>query len=194
MNETQSGGVRPWIKIAADIGPLLAFFAAYMRSDIFTAVAVFIVATAVALTTTFVLTRSVSPMLLFSGLLVFVLGGLTLALHDQTFIYIKPTITNGTFCVTLLVASAFGKRPLKFLFGEAFLIDDRGWMKLQVLWAVYFALLGVANEIIWRNFSEQMWVNYKTFGVFPLTITFALVMQATIGRKHALSKTASSAR
>jgi intracellular septation protein len=175
----------PWLKVATDFGPLLIFFGAYFRADIYTATAAFMIATVIGLAIQWIVARKLSPMPAFTAIVVFVLGGLTLLLQSPTFIYIKPTITNAVFAATLLICLAFNKLVWKYLFGEAFSLDDQGWRKLQFRWALFFAFLAVLNEVMWRGFSEEVWVTFKVWGVFPLTIAFAL-SQYPVLKGHSL--------
>lgn len=171
------------LKFVLEFGPLLAFFAAYKWADIFTATIVIMVTTPIALAITWFINRKLPVMPIVTMALVVVFGGLTLYLHDESFIKIKVTIINGLFAAILLGGWLFKKPLLRFVFGEALKLDDIGWKKLTLNWGLFFLALAVANEIIWRNVSTDSWVTYKTFGILPLTFAFAM-SQLPIMQKH----------
>ena len=174
----------PGIKFAVEFGPLLAFFAVYYFRDIFSATLVFMVATAVSLSLSWIYVRRIAPMPLFTAAIIFVFGGLTLWLHDETFIKLKPTMVNLLFAGLLGGGLVFGRNPLKMLFATAFSLTDEGWRKLTLRWVFFFVLMAIGNEIVWRNFSTDIWVNYKVFGILPLTIIFAIAQTPLIQRHY----------
>jgi intracellular septation protein len=184
----------PLIKLALDLGPLLLFFFANSRpalfepllrpiipaavatgerAGIFVATAVFMVAILVALVASYLLTRRLPTMALVSAVVVVVFGGLTLVLQDELFIKLKPTIIYLLFAGTLFGGIAFGKNLLAMVFDQMFHLTAEGWRKLTVRWALFFLLLAVLNEIVWRTQSTDTWVAFKVFGVMPLTFVFA---------------------
>ena len=124
-----------------------------------------------------------------TAVLVVVFGGLTFWLDDPRFIKIKPTIINLLFAGVLFGGLLTGRPLLKLLFGEAFRLTEEGWRKLSVRWALFFLALAVLNEIVWRNFSEAAWVNFKVFGILPLTIVFAMAQIGLIKRYEPKSET-----
>ncbi len=138
-----------------------------------------------ALAVSFALTRRLPIMPLVTGIVVLIFGGLTLALQDETFIKMKPTIVNVLFGSTLLGGLLFGRSLLGYVFDSVFRLDDEGWRKLTFRWGIFFFVLAVLNEIVWRNFSDDVWVNFKVFGIMPLTIVFTLAQMPLIQR-HAL--------
>jgi len=166
--------VNPVLKLALELGPLVLFFLTNARSDLFTATAVFMVATVVALIASWLLMKRLAIMPLVTGVVVLVFGGLTLALHDETFIKIKPTIVNTLFGLLLLGGLAFGKSLLAVVLDAAFELTDEGWRKLTLRWGVFFLFLAVLNEVVWRNFSNDVWVAFKVWGTMPITIVFAM--------------------
>ncbi len=178
--------MNPLLKLIVEIGPLAAFFAAYSLYDLMVATAVFMVAVAISLTVSIVLERRVPIMPLVTALVVMIFGGLTLWLDDETFIKMKPTIINGLFASILLGGLAFGRAFLKPLFGTVFQIDEAGWRKLSLRWALFFVVVAILNEVVWRSVSTDLWVNYKVFGILPLTLVFALAQTPMIQR-HSLA-------
>jgi intracellular septation protein len=172
----------PFIKLLIDLGPLIAFFVAYARAGIFWATGVLMLATIVALVASWRLLGRVTAVPVLTAILVVVFGGLTFYLDDPSFIQLKPTIINLLFAGVLVVGLATGRPLLKVLLGEALQLTDMGWRKLTMRWACFFFSLAVLNEIIWRNFSESAWVNFKVFGIVPLTILFAMAQIPLIKR------------
>nr|WP_137828910.1 septation protein A [Methylobacterium sp. L1A1] len=173
----------PLLKLALEMGPLVVFFLsnAYAErfgvppeSKLFVATGVFIAATVIALAVHFALLRRLPIMPMVSGVVVLVFGGLTLALQDKTFIMMKPTIVNTLFGLVLLGGLAFGKPLLSVVLDSMFALSDEGWRKLTFRWGLFFLALAALNEIVWRTQTEDFWVNFKVFGIMPLTIAFAL--------------------
>jgi intracellular septation protein len=120
-----------------------------------------------------------------TAVLVVVFGGLTFWLDDPRFIKIKPTIINLLFA-GVLIGGLITRRPLlKMLFGEAFNLTEEGWRKLSVRWTLFFLVLAALNEVVWRNYSEAAWVNFKVFGILPLTLVFAMAQIGLIKRHEA---------
>ena len=109
-----------------------------------------------------------------TGVVVLIFGGRTLWLHDDTFIKVKPTIVNTLFGVVLLGGLFFGKSLLGYVFNAAFSLNEEGWRKLTLRWGIFFLFLAVLNEVVWRNFSDEAWVNFKVWGTMPITILFTL--------------------
>ncbi|MEJ1159910.1 septation protein A [Prosthecomicrobium sp. N25] len=172
-----------WAKMLIDFGPLVVFFVTYNRTEIFTATVVFMVATVGAAVASWVATRHVPVMLVVTLVIVLVFGGLTIYLHDERFIKVKPTIVYTLFAVVLLGGLAFGKSLLAKVFDFAFTITEEGWRKLTLRWGLFFVVMAAVNEIVWRNFAESTWVSFKLFG-FPI-ITFLFAMsQVPLIQKH----------
>jgi intracellular septation protein len=202
---TQSAPKREtaFLKLLFELGPLLVFFAANLRpewfrplvepfapaalmtdgrSGIFIATAVFMVAMLISLVGMKALLGRLPVMPLVSGVFVFIFGALTLWLADDTFIKMKPTIVNGLFAAALLGGLAFGKALLPYVLDTVFKLDDLGWRKLTFRWGLFFIVLAVLNEIVWRSFSSEFWAGFKVWGVMPLTMIFALAQTPLIIR------------
>lgn len=172
----------PMLKLLIEVGPLVAFFAAYGRAGIYWATGILMVATVVALLASWRLLGKVSAVPVVTAVLVVIFGGLTFALDDPRFIKMKPTMINLVFAAVLVIGVAMGKSPLKLMLGEAFSLTAEGWKVLSYRWAAFFIVLAVANEIVWRNFSEAAWVNFKVFGILPLTFLFAMAQIGVVRR------------
>jgi intracellular septation protein len=169
-------------KLMIELGPLLAFFLAWFLADIFWATGVLMVATLVSVVASRLLLGRVSPVIIATAVLVVVFGGLTFWFGDAHFIKMKPTIINLLFAGVLLAGLLTGRPLMKLLFGEAFNLTEEGWRKLTVRWMLFFLAMAVVNEIVWRNFSEATWVNFKVFGILPLTLVFAMSQIGLIKR------------
>lgn len=175
----------PIIKLLIDLGPLLAFFIAYGRAGIYWATGVLMLATIAALAASWRLLGRITAVPLVTAILVVVFGGLTFYLDDPSFIKLKPTIINLLFAGLLLAGLATGRPLLKLLLGDALRLTEEGWRRLSVRWAFFFFALAILNEIVWRNFTESTWVNFKVFGIVPLTILFAMAQIGLIKRYEA---------
>jgi intracellular septation protein len=181
--------LNPLVKLALDFGPLSLFFFANNRYDIFVATATFMGAVLVALAISYYLTRHLPIMPVVTAIIVVVFGGLTLFLHDATFIKVKPTIIYALFGAILLGGLFFGKPLLGVVLDSMFQLTEEGWRKLTLRWALFFLALAVLNEIVWRNTSTNVWVDFKVFGVVPLTFIFG-ALQVPLLKKYAIEQPA----
>ena len=172
----------PALKLALELGPLLLFFVAYTRLGILPATGVLMIAVLVALFVTRALTGRWPTMPLVTAVMILVFGGLTLVLHDATFIKMKATIVYCLFGAALLGGLAFGKPLLPVVLDSVLTLTDSGWRKLTLRWGAFFFVLAVVNEIVWRTQSEDFWVKFKVFGFLPLTLAFALAQTPLILR------------
>jgi intracellular septation protein len=185
MESTSKPQLNPLLKLVFDLGPLALFFFANSRYGIFAATATFMVAVLVALAASYAMTRHLPIMPVVTAVIVVVFGGLTLVLHDATFIKVKPTIIYALFGAVLLGGLFFNKPLLGVVFDSLFQLTQEGWRKLTWRWAIYFFVLAVLNEIVWRNFSTNVWVDFKVFGVTPLTFVFA-ALQTPLLKRYAV--------
>jgi intracellular septation protein len=174
--------LHPGFKLVLDIGPLVLFFAANAKFGIYAATGGFMAAVLIALAVSYAMTRHVAIMPLVTAVIVLVFGSLTIVLHNDVFIKLKPTIIYVLFGGTLLVGLAFGKSFIGVLFESVFDLTDEGWRKLTWRWGVFFLALAVLNEIVWRNFSTDFWVSFKLFGVVPLTFLFGALQYPLLMR------------
>ena len=179
---TEKPKLNPLLKLTLDIGPLVLFFVANSRFGIFVATGAFMVAVLAALLTAYVMTRQWPIMPVVTAIVVVVFGGLTLALHDETFIKLKPTIIYVLFGGILLGGYVLEKPFLAILFDSMFHLTPEGWRKLTLRWALFFLALAVLNEAIWRTQSTDFWVNFKLFGFTPITFLFAAMQYPLLMR------------
>jgi intracellular septation protein len=169
-------------KLAVELGPLLVFFGTNAVAGIYVGTAAFMAATLVSLGAAWLLYHKLPIMPLVSGAIVLVFGGLTLYLRDETFIKLKPTIVYTMFGVLLGVGLLTKKPVLELLFGPVFSLTEEGWRKLTLRWSLFFFAMAVLNELVWRNFSTNVWVSFKAFGFLPLTFLFALAQMPLVQR------------
>jgi intracellular septation protein len=171
-------------QILLELGPLLVFFIANWKAGIFWATALFMAATMIALAVSYARYRKVPVMPLISGVFVLGFGGLTIFLQDDLFIKVKPTIVNLLFATLLAGGLWFGRIFLKMVFESVFRLDDEGWRILTIRWIGFFILLAIINEVVWRSVSTDAWVNFKVFGIMPMTFAFSLAQLPLINRHH----------
>ena len=172
----------PLFKLATEVGPLLIFFAANAKFGLFAATAAFMVAVIAAIVASYVVNRHVPMMAIVTAIIVMVFGGLTLVLHDETFIKMKPTIVYALFGGTLAVGLALGRSFIAIMFDQVFNLTPAGWRLLTIRWTLFFAGMAVLNEIVWRTQSTDFWVAFKAFGAIPITALFALAQMPLIKR------------
>jgi intracellular septation protein len=197
-NDPKRKEINPILKLVLELGPLVIFFFSNARGKqlaemfpalaalggpIFIATAFFMVAIAISLIVSHLLTGKLPIMPLVTGIVVLIFGGLTLYLQDELFIKLKPTIVNVLFGSILLGGLAFGRSLLGYVFDSVFKLDDEGWRKLTFRWGVFFLCLAVLNEVIWRNFSTDFWVAFKVWGMMPISMVFTFSQMPLI-MKH----------
>jgi len=181
MDKTQP---HPMFKLATELGPLIVFFVANAKFNLFVATGAFMVAIVAAMIASYVVVRHVPMMAIVTAVIVLVFGTLTLVLHDETFIKIKPTIIYGLFAAILGGGLLFGRSFIAILFNQMFNLTPKGWRILTMRWALFFLAMAVLNEIIWRTQSTDFWVTFKLFGAVPLTMIFAITQMPVMKRYH----------
>jgi intracellular septation protein len=189
---TKGRSVNPLLKLALEFGPLAIFFFANAYGDrlfgvapdrrIFVATGIFIVASLAALVLSRALMGYLPRMAIVNAVVVTIFGGLTIALDDAFFIKVKPTIVNALFGSVLLGGLLFGRSLLALVLETVLQLDEAGWRKLTLRWGLFFFVLAVLNEVVWRTQSQDFWVAFKVWGVLPLTMAFALAQTPLILR------------
>ncbi len=179
-----------FIKFITDFGPLLIFFIFYYQSGLNLRVAIppLIIATLLSLAIIYLLEKKVAFMPLASGIVITFFGGLTLYFDNPVFIYVKPTVVNILFALVLIFGKFFSKEPLlKKLFKNSFKLLDEGWKKFNDRWILFFFFLAILNEIVWRTQSEEFWVNFKVWGLLPISFLFT-ASQIPLIKKYQIKK------
>ena len=177
---------KSFLKFIADFGPLLIFFTIYYKSgnNLSVAIPPLIISTIIAVVAIYFLEKKIPYIPLIGGIVISLFGGLTLYFNNPVFLYMKPTIINIIFAITLIVGKTFfNKNFLEFFFKTAFQLDELGWNKLNNRWAYFFIFLAILNELVWRTQSEATWVNFKVWGILPLTFIFT-ALQLPMINKH----------
>ena len=181
---------KSFIKFITDFGPLLVFLFFYYNSDKNLKVAIppFIIATIIAIAIVWLLEKKIPMVPLISGILITLFGGLTIYFDNPIFIYIKPTIINILFGLALLFGKYFTKEPiLKKILGKSIMLSDEGWGILNKRWIIFFFALAFLNELVWRTQSEEFWVNFKVWGMLPITFIFT-AFQVSIITKYKINE------
>ncbi len=165
-------------KFLYDYLPLIVFFACYKLAKtpdpLITATIYMVATTFIALIISYFLTKKIPMVALVSGIVLGIFGGLTILLKDDIFIKTKPTIINLLFAA-ILFYGYFAKKPfLSYLLGEQIKMSNKSWLTLSMRWALFFIFLSLLNEIIWRNFSTDFWVQFKVFGMMPISLIFTI--------------------
>ena len=177
---------KSFLKFIADFGPLLIFFTIYYKSgnNLSVAIPPLIIATIVAVVVVYFIEKKIPYVPLIGGIVISLFGGLTLYFNNPVFLYMKPTIINVIFAIMLVSGKIFfNKNFLKFFFKTAFQLDEIGWDKLNFRWAYFFIFLALVNEIVWRTQPEATWVNFKVWGMLPITFIFT-ALQLPLINKH----------
>ena len=181
---------KPLIKFITDFGPLLIFFVVYFNNENNLKIAIppFIVATIIALAIVYFLEKKIPMVPLASGILITFFGGLTLYFDNKIFFYMKPTIINILFAAILFFGKYFTEKPLlKIFFQTAINLENEGWKKLNDRWIIFFLFVAILNEIVWRTQSEAFWVNFKVWGLLPISFVFA-ASQISLINKYKLKE------
>ena len=181
---------KSFLKFVTDFGPLLVFFFFYYNSDKSLKVAIppFIITTIVALVVVWIIEKKIPMIPLISGILITFFGGLTIYFNNPVFIFIKPTIINVLFGLALLFGKYFTNEPiLKKILGNSIKLSDHGWNILNVRWIFFFFSVAILNELVWRTQSEEFWVNFKVWGLLPITFIFT-AFQISIINKYKIDE------
>ena len=181
---------KSFFKFVTEFGPLLVFFSFYYRSDKSLEIAIppFIIATLIALIIVWIMEKKIPMVPLIGGILITFFGGLTIYFNNPVFIYIKPTIINVLFGLTFLFGKFFTNEPiLKKMLGKTLRLTDEGWSILNTRWIFFFFSLAILNEIVWRTQTEEFWVNFKVWGMLPITFIFT-AFQFNIINKYKLNE------
>ena len=181
---------RPGIKFLTDFGPLLVFFFIYFKNEQNLKIAIppFVIATLIALVIVYLLEKKIPMVPLVSGLLITLFGGLTLYFDNKIFFYMKPTIINILFAGILFFGKFFTKKTLlKIFFQNSISLEEEGWKKLNSRWIYFFLFVAALNEFVWRTQTEAFWVNFKVWGLLPISFLF-VAMQIPLMNKYKLKK------
>ena len=162
-------------KILIDIGPLAVFFIFYSRSDLKSAIIPFMIATIIAVLFSYIMEKKIPVMPTVGAFIILIFGGLTIYFDNEVFFKMKPTIINLLFALILYGGVIVKKPLLKFLLGAAIKLEDEGWKILTQRWISFFIALAILNEIVWRTQSTNIWVNFKVFGILPITFIFTMI-------------------
>ena len=176
---------KSFLKFITDFGPLLIFFTIYYKSgnNLSAAIPPLIIATLIAVTIMYFVEKKIPYVPLIGAIVISLFGGLTLYFDNPIFIYMKPTIVNIIFAVIFIVSNIyFNKNFLKLFLQTAFQLNDEGWKKLNFRWAYFFIFLAILNEIVWRTQPEATWVNFKVWGMLPITIIFTGMQMPLINK------------
>ena len=161
-------------KLLIDIGPLAVFFIFYTRSGLQASILPFMLATVISVIFSYILEKKIPIMPTVGAGIVLIFGGLTIYFDNDVFFKMKPTIINVLFAVILYVGILMNKPFLKYLLGAALKLEEAGWKILTQRWIGFFIALAVLNEIVWRTQSTDVWVNFKVFGILPITFIFTM--------------------
>ena len=167
--------MKPIYKILIDIGPLAVFFIFYTRSGLQASILPLMIATVIAVLFSYILEKKIPIMPTVGAGIVLIFGGLTIYFDNEVFIKMKPTIINLVFAVILYGGMIIKKPLLKILLGAALKLEEEGWRILTYRWIGFFIALAILNEIVWRTQSTDVWVNFKVFGILPITFLFTII-------------------
>ncbi|MDA8688373.1 septation protein A [Candidatus Pelagibacter bacterium] len=176
---------KSFLKFITDFGPLLIFFTIYYKSgnNLTVAIPPLIIATLIAVVIMYFVENKIPYVPLIGGIVISLFGGLTLYFDNPIFLYMKPTIVNIIFAAILIISKIFfDKNFLKFFLQTAFQLSEVGWNKLNFRWAYFFIFLAILNELVWRTQPETTWVNFKVWGMLPITFIFTALQLPLINR------------
>ena len=171
-------------KIIIDIGPLAIFFIFYTRGNLQSAILPFMIATVIAVLFSYIIDKKIPIMPTVGAAIILVFGGMTIYFDNEVFFKMKPTIINFLFAIVLYGGQILNKSLLKYLLGSALKLQDEGWKILTKRWIGFFIALAILNELIWRTQSTDLWVNFKVFGILPITFIFTMTQFSLIKKYH----------
>ena len=181
---------RPIIKFLTDFGPLLIFFIIYFKNEqnLKLAIPPFVIATLLSLAIIYVLDKKIPMMPLTSGIIITLFGGLTLYFDNKIFFYMKPTVVNLIFAGVLFFGKFFTRKPLlKIFFQNSIKLQDEGWEILSYRWIYFFIFIAILNELAWRTQTEAFWVNFKVWGLLPISFLF-IASQIPLMNKYRINE------
>ncbi len=181
---------RSIIKFLTDFGPLLIFFIIYFKNghDLKIAIPPFVLATLLSLAIIYFLDKKIPVMPLTSGIIITLFGGLTLYFDNKIFFYMKPTVVNLIFAAVLFFGKFFTQKPLlKIFFQNSIKLQNEGWKKLSYRWIYFFIFIAVLNELVWRTQTEMFWVNFKVWGLLPISFLF-IASQMPLMNKYKITE------
>ncbi len=181
---------RPVIKFLTDFGPLLIFFIIYFKNgqNLKLAIPPFVIATLLSLAIIYVLDKKIPMMPLTSGIIITLFGSLTLYFDNKIFFYMKPTVVNLIFAGVLFFGKFFTRKPLlKIFFQNSIKLQDEGWQILSYRWIYFFIFIAILNELAWRTQTEAFWVNFKVWGLLPISFLF-IASQIPLMNKYKISE------
>ena len=181
---------RSIIKFLTDFGPLLIFFIIYFKNghDLKIAIPPFVLATLLSLAIIYFLDKKIPMMPLTSGIIITLFGGLTLYFDNKIFFYMKPTVVNLIFAAVLFFGKFFTQKPLlKIFFQNSIKLQNEGWEKLSYRWIYFFIFIAVLNELVWRTQTEMFWVNFKVWGLLPISFLF-IASQMPLMNKYKITE------
>ena len=166
--------MKSFYKLLIDIGPLAVFFIFYTRNGLQASILPFMIATVISVLFSYILEKKIPVMPTIGAAIVLLFGGLTIYFDNEVFFKMKPTIINLLFAIILYGGIMINKPLLKYLLGAALKLEDQGWNILTQRWIGFFIALAILNEIVWRTQSTDIWVNFKVFGILPITFIFTM--------------------
>tara|TARA_B100001029_G_scaffold135249_1_gene114114 strand:- start:1567 stop:2121 length:555 start_codon:yes stop_codon:yes gene_type:complete len=173
------------VKLLTDFGPLFIFFLVYYKSDknLITAIPPLIISTLVAVLIVYVIEKKIPYLPLIGATLITMFGALTIFFKNPIFLYLKPTIINIIFAAALLIGKLIlNKNFLKSFFKNSIKLEEIGWDKLLYRWIGFFIFLAILNEAVWRTQAEEVWVNFKVWGILPITFLFTIFQVPLINK------------
>ncbi len=171
-----------FLKLLFEIGPLIAFFIAHHLYGIMVATAVIAALSILSVYISYYYEKKIAKVPLYTALILSIFALATLYTGNPTFIKLKPTVVNLIFSIILFGGLIFNKGLMKNILGQKINMNDQAWLIFTRRWAYFFAFLAILNEAIWRNFSEDLWVKFKVFGLLGLTFAFLLTQLSFIDK------------